>query len=428
MQNDIREQSTTTLFARPRMPITSCKDFISFQPYQPKNPWPIENLLAPGLTLLSGAPRSGKTSLAYQLMQHVAHGTHAFGQPEQFHTRQHSVLYLALDTPTTGLVQLNERYSVSHSGQSPSERCHLTNTWSPLTEREGLQELETWLSVHMDVRLLVIDNLAALRALFKGNDRELLGILRRLAEHLQISILLLHTCAPSSPLVAHVDHHLHLKRLKTPSYYCLDVLGTLLKPASHLLYCPIDAMQFQFAEPADTFAIETLNAPKALSPERLTILRLFHEQATPLPPTQIASTLAMSPVNVRQLLHSMTSSHMLTSPSYGHYALAPSIVPLLPELLAHHVTIGKKVSAHTSPTVDTTLEPSNTAPDTQTSLPNVQTHHTSTALPSEQSTSEVPPPQPPTIANTQNNPPASTSHFGFIQLNRAQRRALKYYS
>ncbi|GHO77979.1 hypothetical protein KSD_57500 [Ktedonobacter sp. SOSP1-85] len=412
------------------MPITSCKDFITFQPYQPKYPWPIENLLAPGLTLLTGAPRSGKTSLAYQLMQHVAHGTHAFGQSEQFHTRQHSVLYLALDTPTTGLVQLHERYSASHSGQSPSERCHLTNTWSPLTEREGLQDLETWLSVHMDARLLVIDNLAALRTLFKGNDRELLGILRRLAERLQIGILLLHTCTSSSPLVAHVDHHLHLKRLKTPSYYRLDVLGTLLKPASHLLYCPVDAMQFQLAEPEDTFAIETLNAPKALSPERLTILRLFHEQATPLTPAQITSTLAMSPVNVRQLLHSMTSSYMLTSPSYGHYALAPSIVPLLPELLEHHVTIGKKANAHTSPAADTTPEPFSTAPDALTSLTDIHAntiHHTSTAFPNKQSASKVSPPQPPIITNTQHNPPASPSHFGFIQLNRAQRRALKHW-
>ncbi|EFH79934.1 hypothetical protein [Ktedonobacter racemifer] len=124
----------------------------------------------------------------------------------------------------------------------------------------------------------------------------------------------------------------------------------------------------------------------------------------------------------------MTNSHMLTSPSYGHYTLAPSIVPLLPEFLAHHVITGKKVSAHTASTADTTLEPSNTAPDAPTSLPNIQIHHTSTALPSEQSASEVPPPQPPPITNTQNTPPASTSPFGFIQLNRAQRRALKHYS
>jgi hypothetical protein len=43
----------------------------------------------------------------------------------------------------------------------------ITNTWHALTPEEGLKELRGWFDLYPDKRLLVIDNLVALRTLFK---------------------------------------------------------------------------------------------------------------------------------------------------------------------------------------------------------------------------------------------------------------------
>lgn len=79
----------------------------------------------------------------------------------------------------------------------------ITNTWHALTPEEGLKELRGWFDLYPDKRLLVIDNLVDLRTLFKGNDRKLFSLLRSMAEQENISILLLHTCRASSPLVSY---------------------------------------------------------------------------------------------------------------------------------------------------------------------------------------------------------------------------------
>lgn len=66
----------TELFARPDMPFTAFSDLpASYPAYQP---WIIQNLLPIGLTLLSGDPRSGKSSLALQLMLDIATATPPF--------------------------------------------------------------------------------------------------------------------------------------------------------------------------------------------------------------------------------------------------------------------------------------------------------------------------------------------------------------
>lgn len=336
MQNDVHAQNASRVlddvFARPLMLPTDLRELVINTPLA-RADWPIENLLAPGLTLLSGDPRSGKTSLAFQLMQHVTHGTRAFGSEEDFASVERGVLYFGLDLSLLRMRELYARYAEAHGETQPGARCHLTNSWPALTPEGGLQQLETWLASHPDTRLLVIDNLVALRRLFKGNDRELMALLRRLAEQQEISILLLHTCKPSSPLIGYADHHLHLKRLNVPSYYRLDVLGTALEPTSHHLYCAPGTLRFELAAPEDKLALSTLNARKAFSRERLAILSLFQERDCLLTPAQVAEDLQINLVNARQVLHTMAAANMLSVPRYGHYALDPHIAPLLPELL-----------------------------------------------------------------------------------------------
>ncbi|GHO44838.1 hypothetical protein [Ktedonospora formicarum] len=130
--------------------------------------------------------------------------------------------------------------------------------------------------------LLVIDNLAAFRKGFPGNDRDLLDALRRLAETCQMSILVLHTGRRSTPLAAHVDHHWHLSRLPISNYYRLETHCGNLKPATHLLHCSSDTLSFRFASLSEITSLNTISAHKVLSPERLTILHLIHNSESEL--------------------------------------------------------------------------------------------------------------------------------------------------
>ncbi|WP_236600347.1 AAA family ATPase [Ktedonobacter sp. SOSP1-85] len=367
------QQAYANLFARPFMPFTGLNDLI--QPSPITSTWPIHNLLPAGLTLLSGDPRSGKTSLALQLMLNVAQGQpsfagedHADSQP--FTSTRGRAFYLGLDHSLLRLHELRAHLLAAQPGTPPPNNLFLSNTWTPLTPTEGLHELQSWLTNSPDTRLLVIDNLASLRPLFKGNDRELLALLRRLAEQYDISILVLHTCKRSSPLSASVDHHLHLKRLPVSNFYHLDVLGSSLAPFSLTLHSPTSQIRFRHASLQECLALTTLGAHKTLTPERLAILHLVHTCDQPLSPAQITAALGLDYTCVRQLLSKMVKANLLTTVSHGHYTLHPFIKPLTSELLAQHPCQFKFETAHIlltsdsddTPTPESSLnDPSNTA-------------------------------------------------------------------
>ncbi|EFH87036.1 helix-turn-helix domain-containing ATP-binding protein [Ktedonobacter racemifer] len=278
---------------------------------------------------------------------------------QPFKSTRGRAFYLGLDHSLLRLHDLRSRLLAAQPGTPPPNNLFFTNTWAPLTPTEGLPELQSWLSNYSDIRLLVIDNLASLRPLFKGNDRELLALLRRLAEQQNISILVLHTCKRSSSLIASVDHHLHLKRLPVSNYYHLDILGSSLAPFSLTLHCPTSHIHFRHTSLAESLALTTLSAHKALTPERLAILHLIHTCEHPLSPAQITAALGLDYTCVRPLLSKMVKANLLTTISHGRYTLHPFIKPLVPELLAQHPCQPKFEIAHIllSPDSEDTLTP-----------------------------------------------------------------------
>lgn len=327
----------TTIFARPHMPITTF-NALSMEPalYVPAA---ISNLLLPGLTLLTGPTHCGKTSFALQLMQAVATGELPFGEDLRFQPVKGSVLYLGLQHSRLQLQTLQGRLSITHRGTPVPGNIHCTNNWGPLTPDEGLRDLETWLTTHAeDLRLLVIDNFDELRALFRGKDRDLLALLRRAAERFRISVLLLHTCKPSSPLIDYAEHHLQLKRLSVPEYCQLEVSSASLRPESHLFYSTPEQIEFRLVDAEEALALDKLSAHKVLTPERLEALALFHERGGPLSPADVAEALSYDSVNARQLLHGMVRAHLLCSPAYGRYEIHPALRGFLPRLLGQLLT------------------------------------------------------------------------------------------
>lgn len=319
-------------FARPVMPLGSLQAFQQAQ-VQPA-PWPIPHLLGPGLTLMTGDVFGGTSPLAYQWLLHLALGECAITGAEETQTTPQRVLYLALDASASHLSTLNEHFLAAHPGLTMPKTVLMTNTWKPLTTDEGLRELSETLTTYTDARVLVIDNLNALRPLFKGSDRKLLALLRAIAERHHLSILLLHTARASSSLATAVDHHLHLKRLPLASYYQLDVLSSASGIRSYRLHCPFEQIAFRQTTLDESLALATFGTLKALTSERLVVLRLFQACQQMLTPSQVARMLNLNEYNILKLLQKMTRAHLLASPRRHHYEISPSLQPLLDAILA----------------------------------------------------------------------------------------------
>lgn len=328
----MRNEQIATIFARPHMPIMSFHA-LSLEPI-PDVSDAISNLLPPGLTLLSGPPHCGKTSFALQLMHAVATGELLFGEDRRFQPSQGRVLYLGLQHSKLTLHLLQRRLAAAHQEIQVPETLECTNTWAALTLDEGLRDLEDWLTTYAETcRLLVIDNLDALRSLFRGKDRDLLALLRRLAERHDMSVLLVHTCKISSPLIDYAEHHLRLKPLSLPDYCQLDVSGTSLHRESYLFHASPEQVAFRLLGAEEMLALDTLSAHKVLTRERLDVLRLFHERGGILSPAEVAEALGDDSVNVRQRLHGMVRARLLHSPAYGRYEVHPDLCSFLPHLL-----------------------------------------------------------------------------------------------
>ncbi|GHO43482.1 AAA family ATPase [Ktedonospora formicarum] len=333
-------QTIDELYPRPSMNFTNISEFMHSSSLSPQ--WIISNLLPIGLTLLSGSKHSGKTSLAMHLALDIATGTNPLNsrssllhEDEQpYRANVGHVYYLALDSSRPQLEEMTGRLLQTRSLEHPP-RLEITNTFPPLTPKDGLLLLEAMLSTLPNVRLLVVDNLACLRKLFKGNDHELLDLLRRLTEQHQIGIMVLHSGKPSTPISAHFDHHLHISRLPIHNYYRLDTMYRNMRPASHLLYSPSETIDFRFATLQEVTALGALSAHKALTTERLVVLNLLRGCDTDLTPLQIATTLKLDYDCTRQLLFKMVKSSLLTITERGHYAIHPFIRCLLPTLLEY---------------------------------------------------------------------------------------------
>lgn len=327
--------TTRSPFSRPLTFFSPLKNFYMAQPE--KAPWIIPNLLPPGLTLLTGAPCSGKTSLACQLMLHIALGLDAFKGADNLRASSPGhVLYLGLELSSQRIGELCQRFLAAHPDTVIPPHVSATNTIKPLTPDEGLRELQEEFARHPDLRLLVIDNLDTLRLRFKGNDRKLFALLRSIAEQQNISILLLHTARASSPLVAYADHHLHISRHAVASYYQVDVLGDSTAHASYQLHCPLDGIHFRLATLDECLALDLGGTQKMLTQERVVIIRLFEASNCALTPSQVAAMLKLDRESVKLVMDKMLRANLLCSPSPLHYALNPSLKPILTSLRAQY--------------------------------------------------------------------------------------------
>ncbi len=153
--------------------------------YQPIH-YVVQNILAQGLTILAGAPKTGKSFLALWLCLCVAKGERLW----DFETKQGAVLYLCLEDNNARLQ--NRLYAMADDAPANLFFCSETETLN-----HGLEEqIELFLNQHPDTVLVVIDTFQCIRPqgadYSYGNDYKELHSLKNLADRFRVSILLIH--------------------------------------------------------------------------------------------------------------------------------------------------------------------------------------------------------------------------------------------
>lgn len=160
-----------------------------------RNQFIVEKMLYPGLYILAGAPKVGKSWLALDLCLSVADG-HKFLKHE---TTKGQVVYLALED---SLLRLQNRiYELTDEPVDNLDFAILANSIG-----DGLeQQLENVKEQKPELKLIVIDTLQMIRKstdISYGSDYKELSVLKELAQRLCIAIVLVHhtrKCSDADP-------------------------------------------------------------------------------------------------------------------------------------------------------------------------------------------------------------------------------------
>lgn len=146
----------------------------------------VDSLIAPGLHILSGSPKIGKSWLAFWLCLQVAKGKNVW----KFPTTQGATLYLGLED---SIPRLQSRLFDITDDAPPNIFV------STLAESigNGIEEqIENFVSNHPDTKLIVIDTFQKIRTMSNDNayasDYRDISFIKNIADRLHIAILLIH--------------------------------------------------------------------------------------------------------------------------------------------------------------------------------------------------------------------------------------------
>ena len=211
----------------------------------------IDNFLYPGVYLLAGAPKIGKSFLVAQIAYHVSVGKELWG----YIVHPGTVLYLALEDDER---RLQNRMFRMFDVEGTSDLYFATH--AKMIGRGLDEQLEGFIGEHRDTRLIIIDTLQKVRETVKdaysyANDYEVIGRLKTFAGKYGICVLLVHhtrkqpagdsfeMISGTTGLLGCADGALLMQKEKRTSYTAtLDVVGRdqpdqrlyLIKDPEHL--------------------------------------------------------------------------------------------------------------------------------------------------------------------------------------------------
>jgi hypothetical protein len=284
--------------------------------------WAVPQIVAEGLTILAGRPKTGKSWLALDFAVAVAGGHPAMGN---LPCQQGDVLLLALEDNDRRLHQRLK--AVLQSRPAPAALEYATQ-WRR-ADAGGLDDLHKWLTTHPGARLVVIDTLQMVRGQRRrddgvyADDYLAVGQLKALADEFNVPVLVVHhlrkeaasdpleSVSGTSGLTGSADTTLVLKREPKES------LGRLYARGRDVPEAEI-AMQFDEATGKWLRLIGVDDF--RLSKERRAIIRTLHDIGEPMTPAEIAAAIGKSQNSTRFLLHKMRGAGDVVRCDDGRYA------------------------------------------------------------------------------------------------------------
>jgi len=201
----------------------------------PEPRWAVPGIVAEGLTLLAGPPKSGKSWLLLGLGWSVACGGMALGR---LRVEPGEVLYCALeDTPR----RLQDRLDKVLGPEAAPTRLHVVTMLPEMPQ--AIELLDEWLTEHPGTRLLIVDVLGKIRpaagpqADRYEHDYKVIGALKRLADEHAVAVLVsthtrkmgaedvFDTVSGSVGLTGAADSTLVLRRARGETEGTLNVTG-----------------------------------------------------------------------------------------------------------------------------------------------------------------------------------------------------------
>jgi biotin operon repressor len=288
--------------------------------------WAVPQIIAEGLTILAGRPKTGKSWWALDAAVAVAGGYEASGNIQ---CQQGEVLLLALEDNDR---RLHQRLKAVLQGRPAPAALEYATQWRR-ADGGGLDDLRAWLNAHPRARLVVVDTLQKVRGQRRrddgvyADDYLAVGQLKALADEFNVPFLVVHhlrkeaatdpleSVSGTAGLTGSADTVLVLKREPKDSFGLLYVRGRDVPEAEI-------AMQFDEATGkwlrlvgADDFR---------LSKERRDIIRAMQDFGD-ASPAELASALGKPRKTVWFLLNKLHKAGDVVKLANGHYRASSGV-------------------------------------------------------------------------------------------------------
>src|SRR5437016_3341732 len=275
--------------------LTTAADLVAREFREPK--WAVPGIVAEGLTILAGKPKTGKSWAALDFAVAVAGGYAALGNID---CQQGDVLLLALEDNDR---RLNQRLKAVLQGQPAPPALEIATQWWRADDG-GLNDLHAWLGAHPNARLVVIDTLQMIRSDRSktvgvyADDYQAIGRLKALADKWNVAFVVVHhlrkesagdpleSVSGTAGITGSADTILVLTR--EPK----DTLGLLYVRGRDV---PEAEIAVQFDEATGKWLRLVGAADFRRSKERNAVIRALIDFGEPMTPAEIADALGKRP-------------------------------------------------------------------------------------------------------------------------------------
>ena len=294
----------------------------------PPTNWAIEGFLPEGLTILAGAPKSGKSLLALNMALALSANAEVIGKKSK---SVKNILYLPYEDSERRLQERIKKIKIGLSITDVSKTFFLEGGKPPKIDDEVLKEIGELIKENK-LDMIIIDTLGSA---IKNNRKkglspyldeyELLNKFQRFALDNKVCVLLLHhtrkmkaenvfdEISGTRGISGAADANFVLQRNKYSGK--LFIQGRDLEDAEYELELDKENLTWKFKGIINSIS---------LSPEQQSILDAFdNDYEIEYRPSEIAKILDKDDQNIRPSFRRLVSLGMLNQDNYGKYKLAP---------------------------------------------------------------------------------------------------------